>query len=258
MSDGLRRATSVRLYCIPYSGASALVYARWRRLLPTWIEVRPLELPGRGARMDEPLARNPHQLAEDLAREIVADIRAADGPYALFGHSLGALLAFELAHALLTLRAPPPLVVFASGTEAPSARDDSGWRRPRSDAELIEELRSKQGTPEEAIGSRDLMDAVLPVLRADFLMCGHYAYRKRARLPCPIRVFGGRQDETSREGLLAWQVEAGTDFGLSMFDGGHFFIHERSADVHAIVADDLARALAADAADSLPGTHHAA
>lgn len=252
------KAVPVRLYCIPYSGASALVYARWRRLLPSWIEVCPVELPGRGVRMDEPLSRDPHRLAEDLGQDFIGEIRASGIPYALFGHSLGALLAYEFAHALLALEAPAPLVLFASGTEAPSVRDDSDWRTARSDAELIDELRSKQGTPDEAIASSDIMDAVLPVLRADFLMCGQYAYRKRAPLPCAIRVLGGLQDETSRTGLEAWRNEAGAGFDLSMFEGGHFFINERRAEVHAVIEDDLAHVLSAKAARSVSGTHRAA
>lgn len=227
---------SVRLFCVPYSGASAMVYARWSRALPSWIAVRPVELPGRGARMDEPLGTDPHALAEVLARELRDE---AEAPYALFGHSLGALLAFELAHALIGQGAQAPLVLFASGTDAPSVRDDSDWRRPRSDAELIAEMRAMGGTPEEAFASPELMETVLPVLRADFLMCGAYAFRPRAALPCPIRALGGRQDDTSRETLSAWGRETGAGFGLDLFPGGHFFLHEHQGAVLDIIARDL-------------------
>src|SRR5688500_1281485 len=117
----------MRLLCLPYSGGSAMFYARWRRLLPSWIDVRPVEWPGRGARMVEPLATNPRALASQLAVELGAQL---DAPYALFGHSLGALMAFELAHSLIDRGAPAPAILFASGAEAPAVRDGSKWRLP--------------------------------------------------------------------------------------------------------------------------------
>src|SRR6186713_968087 len=120
----------MRLLCLPYSGGSAMFYARWRRLLPSWIDVRPVEWPGRGARMDEPLATDPRVLVAQLAGELAAQL---DGSYALFGHSLGAMIAFELAHGLLDRGAPAPTILFASGAEAPAARDGSKWRQPLSD-----------------------------------------------------------------------------------------------------------------------------
>lgn len=227
---------SVRLFCLPYSGASALAYARWSRVLPPWIAVRPVEFPGRGTRMDEPLGADPHGLAERLAAELRDE---AEAPYALFGHSLGALVAFELAYALIAGGARPPLVLFASGTDAPAVRDDSDWRRPRSDAELIAELRAMGGTPEEAIASPELMATVLPVLRADFLMCGAYAFRPRTALPCPIRVLGGLEDDSPRAALEAWGRETDAGFRLDLFPGGHFFLHEHQGAVLDLIARDL-------------------
>lgn len=230
----------VRLLCLPYAGGSALAYARWRRLLPSWIAVDCVEFPGRGARMDEPLGTDPHALAEILADEVRGRL---DGPYALLGHSLGALIAYELAHALIERGLPAPLVLFASGTEAPSIRDDSDWRRLRSDAELIAEMRAMRGTPEEAIASMELMETVLPVLRADFLMCGAYAYRRRPPLSCPIRALGGLEDDCARSALEAWGRETSAGFRLDLFPGSHFFIHEQQADVLGLIETDLAERL---------------
>jgi surfactin synthase thioesterase subunit len=229
----------MRLFCLPYSGGSAMFYARWRRLLPSWIDVQPLEWPGRGARMDEPLATNPRQLAEQLAAELLH--ARLDVPYALFGHSLGALVSFELAHSLLDHGAPAPLVLFASGTEAPTVRDGIRWRLPLSDDALLKELRSLQGTPDEALENPEIMRTALPVLRADFLMCGAYAYRQRRPLPFPIHVFGGEDDDTSRESLEAWKRETSAEFGIDMLPGHHFFIHNRQAEILALVGSVLAR-----------------
>ena len=228
----------MRLFCLPYSGGSAMFYARWRRLLPAWIDVRPVEWPGRGARMDEPLATDPRALASQLATELHPQL---DGPYALFGHSLGALIAFELAHSLLDRGAPAPTILFASGTEAPAVRDGSKWRLPLSDDALLEELRNLQGTPDEALANAELMRSALPVLRADFLMCGAYAYRPRHPLPCPVHVFGGIDDETSRASLEAWRQETSAEFTLDVLPGHHFFIHTQQAELLDLIGSALAR-----------------
>lgn len=228
----------MRLLCLPYSGGSAMVYARWRRLLPSWIDVRPVEWPGRGARMDEPLATDPRALAAQLAGELDTQL---NGPYALFGHSLGAVIAFELAHGLLDRGAAAPAILFASGTEAPAVRNGSRWREPMSDEALMQELRNLQGTPDEALSNVELMRSALPVLRADFLMCGAYVYRPRRPLPCPVHVFGGADDETGREALEAWRQETSASFALDILPGHHFFIHTQQAQLIERIGAALAR-----------------
>lgn len=219
--------TRLRLFCLPYSGASAMVYSRWRRVLPEWLQVRPLELPGRGARMDEPLQRDIRTLAAQLAEEIRGEL---DGPYALFGHSLGGLLAFELAHALRQRGLPQPLALFASGTAGPARRDVSEYAVEKTDEQLIARLRELKGTAEEALASPELMQLMLPILRADFLLCGSFQYGRREPLPLPIHVFGGKQDSVRAEQLLDWQEDTASGFSLDMFDGHHFFLvqHESS------------------------------
>lgn len=216
----------MNLLCLPYSGASAMVYSRWRRKLPAWLQVRPVELPGRGARLGEALYTDMQALARQLASE---QRLAANAPYALLGHSLGALVAFELAHELQALGCPPPLALFACGTAAPTRREDydgSNWREPKSDQALLAELRKLGGTPEEVLANEELMSLTLPVVRADFLLCGRYAYRQRAPLQCPLHVLGGDTDRASAEQLQAWRRESQGEFSLEMFPGGHFFIHE--------------------------------
>ncbi|MDR0211498.1 MAG: alpha/beta fold hydrolase [Pseudomonas putida] len=231
---------AVNLLCLPYSGASAMVYSRWRRKVPTWLQVCPVELPGRGMRLGEPLQTDMQALARQLAVEHRA---SASAPYALLGHSLGALLAFELAHELQALGCPPPLALFACGTAAPSRREDYDgvqWREPRRDDELIAELRKLQGTPEEVLANQELMSLTLPILRADFLLCGRYAYRQRPALSCPLHVLGGEDDRASQEQLQAWSLETQGAFTLNVFPGGHFFIHEHEDRVLGVLAQALA------------------
>lgn len=228
----------MQLFCLPYSGGSAMAYARWRRRLPSWIDVRLVEWPGRGARMDEALETDPHKLTEQLSTELSLELQR---PYALFGHSLGALVAFELAHCLIGRGLSAPEMLFASGTEAPAVRDGSRWREPLSDEALLTELRALNGTPDEALSNAEIMRSVLPVLRADFLMCGAYAYRERRPLPCPIHVFGGRHDATDTAALEAWSKETSGGFSLDMFKGDHFFIHTRQAEILRCMEAYLAR-----------------
>ncbi|VVP70031.1 Linear gramicidin dehydrogenase LgrE [Pseudomonas fluorescens] len=219
--------SQVTLLCLPYSGASAMVYSRWRRTLPAWLQVRPVELPGRGARMGEPLQTDMQVLARQLADEQRLN---ATAPYAILGHSLGALLAFELAHELRALGCPEPVALFACGTAAPTRRegyDGDGWRNPKDDAELINDLRELNGTPEEVLANKELMSITLPVLRADFLLCGRYTYRKRQALTCALHVLGGEDDRASEDQLSAWRRETTGRFSLHLFQGGHFFIHEQ-------------------------------
>lgn len=222
----MNSSTGMKLFCLPYSGASAMFYSPWRRALPDWLNVRPLELPGRGMRMAEPLQTDIVQLAGQLADEIAAEL---DTPYALFGHSLGGLLAFELAHALRARGLPAPLALFASATAGPARRDVSDYAVARTDAQLIERLRTLKGTREEVIANDELMQMMLPILRADFLLCGSFVYGVREPLQIPIHVFGGKQDSVSVEELLDWQEDAATGFSLDMFEGHHFYLVDEQA-----------------------------
>lgn len=219
-------SASLKLFCLPYSGASAMFYSPWRRQLPDWLSVRPLELPGRGMRMDEPLQTEIATLTARLADEIADEL---DTPYALFGHSLGGLLAFELAHALRTRGLPAPLALFASATAGPSRRDVSDYAVEKSDQQLRDRLRELQGTSESVLANDELMQLMLPILRADFLLCGSFVHGGREPLGVPIHVFGGKQDSVSVEELLDWQEDTSTGFSLDMFEGHHFYLIEQQA-----------------------------
>jgi surfactin synthase thioesterase subunit len=230
--------TQLTLLCLPYSGASAMVYSRWRRKLPEWLKLQPVELPGRGARFGEPLHTDMRRLALQLAHEQKGTLKA---PYALFGHSLGALLACEMAHALRSLGCPEPVALFASGTAAPTLRADyeRGFAEPKSDAELIEQLRTLNGTSEEVLANEELMSLTLPVLRADFLLCGRFEPIQRPLLKCPVHVLGGTTDRATTEQLIGWSKETRGSFSVDMLAGGHFFIHEHEAKVLRVIKDQL-------------------
>nr|WP_274610334.1 alpha/beta fold hydrolase [Pseudomonas sp. TH31] len=226
------------LLCLPYSGASAMVYSRWRRKLPQWLQLQPVELPGRGARFDEPLHTDMRGLAMQLAKELRLTLKT---PYALFGHSLGALMACELAHALRALGCPEPVALFASGTAAPTLRADydRGFAEPKTDAELIDQLRTLNGTSEEVLANEELMSLTLPILRADFLLCGRFQPIQRPLLKCPVHVLGGKADKATTEQLIGWSKETHGSFSVDMLAGGHFFIHEHEPKVLRVIKDHL-------------------
>jgi surfactin synthase thioesterase subunit len=154
---------------------------------------------------------------------------------------MGALLACEMAHAFRALGCPEPVALFASGTAAPTLRADydRGFAQPKTDAELIEQLRTLNGTSEEILANEELMSLTLPVLRADFLLCGRFEPIQRPLLKCPVHVLGGKADRATTEQLIGWSQESHGSFSVDMLAGGHFFIHEQEAKVLRVIKDQL-------------------
>ncbi|HEX9339423.1 MAG TPA: thioesterase domain-containing protein [Pseudonocardiaceae bacterium] len=213
--------TPVRLFCLPYAGGSARVFAGWGRHLPPWIDVVPLELPGRGSRFDEPVS-------DDVA-DVVAGLRDAalsrlDRPYAVFGHSLGALLGFELIVALQRC-GHPALHFFASGAGAPHLPTRNP--APRfDDHRLRTHIAELGGTPPELLANDELMELMLPVLRADFTIADTYRPPSGALLDCPTTAFCGDEDgEAPAADVLAWRRHVRTSCTIRLLAGGHFFVH---------------------------------
>jgi len=221
----------MRLLCLPHAGASAMVYLRWRRQVPPWLDIKPIELPGRGSRMAEPLVTDWETLITSLVAEIAGD---TGQPYALFGHSFGALVAFELAHALRGLDLPPSALI-VSGTHAPSRRDNRRFEVLDSDRDLLAEMQRLNGTDSAVFADQELMALTLPVLRADFHLCGQYVSDDRPPLAIPLHVLAGTGDETTPETLQAWQQETAVGFTLDYFAGDHFFIQSQEAAVLAVL-----------------------
>lgn len=211
-----------------------MVYAKWRRSLPTWLDVKPVELPGRGGRMAEPLVVEIDSLAAQLAGEL--NPLADNKPYALFGHSLGALLAFEVAHALAGRGAAAPTALLVSGTDAPSRRNEARYADLQTDEALLAEMKRLNGTPPEVLDNPELMAMALPVLSADFRLCGSYRHRHRTPLDCPLHVIGGISDETTEETLMAWRQETTGAFSLTLLEGDHFFIHSQERHLLSLIS----------------------
>ena len=236
---------SIDLLVLPCAGASATMYLRWRRLLPAWVRLVPVELPGRGGRIGEPYVDDCDTLVARLCDEHAG---AMAGRYALFGHSMGALLAYGMAQRQRALSRPLPCALFASASPAPSRRDPQRYAGKQDDAALIADLRRQGGTPEAVFGSAELLRLTLDTLGADYRVCASFRHAPPAGaspalplpLPLPLHVLAGRDDDIEAERLEAWRREAGAAFTLDWFDGGHFFIRQHEAQALAAVAGALA------------------
>lgn len=237
---------SIDLLVLPCAGASATMYLRWRRLLPAWVRLVPVELPGRGGRIGEPYVEDCATLVAQLCDEHAASM---GGRYALFGHSMGALLAYGMAQRQRALSRPLPCALFASGSPAPSRRDPERYPGMGDDAALIADLRKQGGTPEEVFASVELLRLTLDTLGADYRVCDSFRHASPAGsgtplpepLPLPLHVLAGRDDDIAAERIEAWRREAGAAFTLDWFDGGHFFIRQQEAQALAAVTRALTR-----------------
>lgn len=212
------------------------MYMRWQRSLPRSIRVVPVELPGRGARISERCVENFDDLVEHLCE--VCE-RHSSGRYALYGHSMGGLIAYGMAMRWRSLARPLPEFLFASGSPAPKRRDPGYFVGKNTDAALIGELRKQGGTPEEVFEDAEMLRITLDTLRTDYRLCAGYQHRDAAPLAVPIHVLAGRRDDIEADRILAWEAETCARFSVHWFDGGHFFIREYEAEILNAVARHL-------------------
>jgi medium-chain acyl-[acyl-carrier-protein] hydrolase len=213
----------LRLFCLPYAGGSSSMFRTWAGQLPMEIELWAIELPGRGPR----LAEAPFQQIPSLVKAMAMALQPKfDKPFACFGHSLGALLSFELTRYLRQTSNQVPIHLFISGRPAPQLPITEPFVHTLPDPAFIEELRRLNGTPQAILDHPELMALLLPTIRADFTALETYIYEPQPPLESPLSVFGGLTDpEASQEELTAWQTQTQGEFALKMFPGDHFFIH---------------------------------
>jgi surfactin synthase thioesterase subunit len=224
-----------RFFCFPYVGGGSSIYRGWSGDESKEVEIIPVELPGRDKRMlEEPFSRLlplVGALAEALPR---------DKPFAFFGHSMGALIAFELACELHRRGSELPFCLFVSGAGAPQVPRRSPPRHVLPDDELVAELRDLGGTPEEVLQDSGMMELFLPTIRADFAIVETYQHAQSNILGCPIIVLRGDEDrETTREDALAWRLQTSSSFRLHTFHGGHFFLHSAKSAILGLISNAI-------------------
>jgi medium-chain acyl-[acyl-carrier-protein] hydrolase len=230
-----RRESKVRLVCLPFAGGGATLYRDWDYLLPSWIEVCSFELPGRGARFRETAARTMEEAAGLVVDAILSTI---EPPVALFGHSMGARVAFEAAAALPTA----PLHLFVSGSPSP----DNPVRKPIAHLptpEFFEELRISGGTPDELFDDAELMAVLEPMLRADFGLTENYCGRSQCN-HFSITGFAGTQDDEAPISAVAeWERFTTAAFRVIPVAGPHLFLSPQRKFITQVIAAVLSGAL---------------
>ena len=226
-----------RMFCFSYAGGSAFNYLRWQEAIDPSIEICAVQLPGRGTRIAEPPISSLPNLLRALAPEVA---RLDDLPTVFFGHSVGALVAFELARYLRLHGLQLPMHLFVSGCQAPQFRSTPQQLHSFSDDEFIEVLRQYEGTPPEVLESQALMSLLLPTIRADFALAENYRYRHAPLLPMRVSVFAGTQDNNKGLGQVdGWQKETTQPCRITWFEGGHFFLNSQRDAVVRQINDEL-------------------
>lgn len=218
-----RPTAKYRLFCFPYAGGSAQVFRPYAEALPTEIELHALELPGRGRRFREQPFSSLSALIETLISQF---LDYTEKPFIFWGHSLGGLIAFELACSLQALYQLSPERLYLSASRAPHLNSTEPPKHLMTDPELIEELARFQGTPQAILDNAEIMALLLPTLRADFSMIETYQYRGQ-RLACPIRTISSLEDEvTFAEDVKAWEQQSLASTEHHTVAGDHFFLHQ--------------------------------
>lgn len=233
----------MRLFCFPPAGGGASIYQPWVGAMPTGVELCRIQLPGRESRFGEPAVDNLDTLLPPLEEALLPLL---DVPFAFFGHSMGALVSFELTRRLRDAGKPQPLALFPSAHRAPHLplRRRLWAKLPRE--ELITELDNIDGIPEELRGNDEILDVVLPTVRIDLELYEGYRHQTGDPLACRITAFGGDNDSlVEPEEVEAWSQHTSGPCTVHIVQGTHFFLHQEAANVGSTVAAALAELMEA-------------
>lgn len=232
----------LRLFCFPYAGGGTAVFHTWPYELGQGVEVCPIQLPGRESRLREAPFTSMDSFLDSLVPSIQPHL---DKPFAIFGHSMGATISFELAHRLRS-QDQHPVCLFISGRRAPQIPNSGSPMHHLPDDIFMQRIMQFKGTPEIVLQNTELLELCLPVLRADITLLETYSHNTNRRpLECPICAFGGVEDEeVGRNELDAWREQTQGPFTLQMFSGDHFFLRSAHSQLTRAISQALAESLA--------------
>jgi medium-chain acyl-[acyl-carrier-protein] hydrolase len=223
-----------RLFCLPYSGAGAAIFRAWAAPLAPDIEVVAIQLPGRETRRQEPLLTNLPALIQALTPVLCPYL---DRPFVLFGHSVGALICFELARQLRRIDHREPFHLVVSGRPAPQLPALTPAIHQLPDADFLQELRRYNGTPEIVLQNVELMNLFMPILRADLAINETYVYTPERPFDFSMTVLGGLHDpQVSEIDLASWREQTNSKFSLKMLPGDHFFLKQQQTEILEIIS----------------------
>jgi medium-chain acyl-[acyl-carrier-protein] hydrolase len=229
----------IKLFCFPYAGGSAAIFSTWQRLLDPIVELRPIELTGRGRRMNELLYGSMEEMVSDVLRVIKPEIRHHS--YALFGHSMGCMVAYALAQMTRELGLQRPQHIFFSGQRAPHVkRPDEIKYDLMDEKEFIEAVIGLGGTSPEFFHHPELFRLFMPMLRNDFRLAEEEKDTREINpLDTDITVFLGKEDDLTAEECAGWKEHTRTMCTLHYFNGGHFFLHDQAAGITKLINSSL-------------------
>ena len=228
----------VKLFCIPYAGGSASIYLRWKKYFKEQVEIYPIELAGRGKRFDE----RPYTNVEEILNDIYASIKDKinDGQYMIFGHSMGAILAYELIHLINSKGDRKPQHVFFSGKGAPhiQAFKESIYTLP--DDEFMKKIYSLGGTSKKLLEEKELFKIFITILKADYEAIEKYEYRDRSyKFEFPISILNGIEDKLTKGCIYQWRIHTEKECDVYDFPGGHFFVNDNIKEISEIIQSKI-------------------
>lgn len=229
---------TVNLFCLPFAGGSKYSYRELEDRAPEFLNIISLEYPGRGARIREPLMKDINGLAEDIYQSLKNSL---DGKsYAIYGHSMGGLLAWLLVRKIVLNSHRLPLHVFITGTKGPAARDKEEKKRHLLEKdEFIDELKRLDGSPPEILGNDELLNYFEPIIRADFQATETYEYEETPPFDIPLTVITGTEEDMEPEEIALWQKETSFKVDFRRMQGNHFFIFKYPAVVVEIISKKI-------------------
>lgn len=225
------------LFCLPYAGGSGTVYYRWSNYIAPSINLYPIELKGRGKRFKETFYESLKEAVEDIFNEIQDKIY---DDYAIYGHSMGSLLAYELYYKINEIGAKKPKHVFFSGYKAPNVVREKENIYTLANYDFMNKIIELGGTPEELINNKELLEIYIPIIRNDFKILETYEYKERTnKIECNISILNGKQDSINLEDILAWKKHTSKKCRIYNLEGNNFFINNNIENIANIINDTL-------------------
>lgn len=229
---------TITLFCLPFAGGNKYSYREFSEKAPAFLNVITLDYPGRGSRMKDPFPKDIDELTNDLYDQV--QFLANRGEYAIFGHSLGGLMAYKLARKLVSAGQRPPLHLFITGTTGPSATSRSEKKRHLlNKTEFLAEIRDLDGMPDEILNNEELLYFFEPILRSDFKISEDYLHVPEEPLNIPMTVITGTEEDMEAADIKLWQNETAQIVDFKRMPGKHFFIFQHTYHVIEIISKKL-------------------
>lgn len=214
----------MNLFCLPYAGGSEITYYEWKKYLDPSIQLKPISLKGRGKRFTEGFYNSIEEAVDDIFSNYIS--QSKDEDYAIFGHSMGGLLAYELYYKICEKNFKLPTHMFFSGYESPDKSTDVDISYTLPDKEFLNKVFELGGTEKEIIENEELLELYLPILRNDFRILDQYVYKNKGfKIRCNVSVLIGKEDRVDKEKLLSWSNLVDIPVNFYTFNGNHFYIN---------------------------------